>query len=90
MNTFINAYTHLLSRQGESLDYMKQITMPVDIIGGDRDQIFARSCYEQTLKAIPHAKLHLLHGGHMVIVEKLNEFAKLINTILTSEKGSAK
>jgi pimeloyl-ACP methyl ester carboxylesterase len=82
LNAFINAYQHLLNRRGQSLDYLKLIQAPTYIIGGDRDQFFAKSCYEQTAQAIPNAQLYLFHGGHMVPVEKLNAVIEKLKEIL--------
>jgi pimeloyl-ACP methyl ester carboxylesterase len=80
LSNMINAYKHLLVREGMSKNFLQKITVPTFILGADQDVFFGKECYEETARLIPNTKLAFLHGGHMAPIEHMGKAKKIIKT----------
>ena len=69
--TFINAYTHIANYPMGLKHHLTGITAPTLIIGGDQDQFFSISRFEETAELIPNSKLVIIKdAGHPAPLEK--------------------
>ncbi|MHA1476380.1 MAG: alpha/beta fold hydrolase, partial [Promethearchaeota archaeon] len=69
--TFINAYTHIANYPMGLKPHLAGITAPTLIIGGDQDQFFSISRFEETAELIPNSKLVFIEdAGHPAPLEK--------------------
>ena len=69
--TFINAYTHIANYPMGLKPHLAGITAPTLIIGGEKDQFFSISQFEETAELIPNAKLIFIEGaGHPAPLEQ--------------------
>jgi 2-succinyl-6-hydroxy-2,4-cyclohexadiene-1-carboxylate synthase len=61
-------------------DRLSELTMPVAVIAGSRDEKFARWATEKYRALIPHAEVHIIEGaGHGIPREAPRELAALIS-----------
>jgi len=69
--TFINAYTHIANYPMGLKSHLAGITAPTLIIGGDQDQFFSVSRFEETAELIPNSKLLIIKDvGHPAPLEQ--------------------
>ncbi len=67
-------------------DKLKRISIPVDVVWGKEDRLFAMKSVEIAEESIPRARFHFIdHCGHVPQLEKPGEFTDIVRTILREE-----
>lgn len=66
-------------------DMLKNLDLPVLVIGSDLDRVAPVKCQEEMVKSIQGAKLHIIKdSGHAPMYEKPEEYAKVLRDFLNS------
>jgi poly(3-hydroxyalkanoate) depolymerase len=81
-------YLHqLLAGAGwTSLPWLPFIRQPTLILAGDDDPIVPAINARIMRRLLPHAALHIYHGGHVALVTDAEQLAPLVSTFLTSPR----
>jgi poly(3-hydroxyalkanoate) depolymerase len=76
-------YFQLAAMAGwSSLPFLGLIRQPTLVMGGDDDPIIPAINPRMQARLIPHARLHLYHGGHLGVLTESNELVPVIETFL--------
>jgi poly(3-hydroxyalkanoate) depolymerase len=80
-------YYYQLAAMGgwSSLPFLGLIRQPTLVMGGDDDPIIPVANPRLQARLIPHARLHVYHGGHLAILTEASELAPVIEAFLTEE-----
>ena len=68
-----------------SLPFLRLLRQPTLVVGGDDDPIIPAANPRMQARLIPHARLHLYHGGHLGLVTEADELAPVIDAFLDEE-----
>lgn len=68
-----------------SLPFLGLLRQPTLVMGGDDDPIIPVANPRMQAALIPHARLHVYHGGHLGILTEADELAPLIDAFLDEE-----
>jgi poly(3-hydroxyalkanoate) depolymerase len=68
-----------------SLPFLRLIRPPTLVIAGDDDPIIPAVNARIMARGIPHARLHLYHGGHLALVTEAAELAPVVEGFLDEE-----
>ena len=71
-----------------SLPFLGLLRQPTLVMGGDDDPIIPAANPRMQAALIPHARLHLYHGGHLGILTEAAELAPLIDAFLDEQDPS--
>ena len=66
------------------------LRQPTLILAGDDDPIVPAINAKIMHRLIPHAKLHIYHGGHLGLLTHAKELIALIEEFLSAEMGNGK
>ncbi|MCW2759263.1 MAG: catD 4 [Nocardioidaceae bacterium] len=79
-------YLQLAAMTGwTSLPFLRLIRQPTLVLGGDDDPIIPLANPRMQARLIPHARLHVYHGGHLGIVTEAAELAPVVDAFLNEE-----
>ncbi len=79
-------YYQLAAMSGwSSLPFLGLIRQPTLVLGGDDDPIIPVANPRLQARLIPHARLHVYHGGHLAILTEAAELAPVIEAFLNEE-----
>ena len=73
-----------------SLPWLSFLRQPTLILAGDDDPIVPAINAKIMHRLIPHAKLHIYHGGHLGLLTHAKELTTLIEDFLSAEMGNSK
>jgi poly(3-hydroxyalkanoate) depolymerase len=77
-------YFQLAAMAGwSSLPFLGLIRQPTLVMGGDDDPIIPAANPRMQARLIPHARLHLYHGGHLGILTESDELVPVIEAFLS-------
>jgi poly(3-hydroxyalkanoate) depolymerase len=80
-------YYQLAAMTGwSSLPFLRLIRQPTLVMGGDDDPIIPVANPRMQARLIPHARLHVYHGGHLGILTEADELAPIIDTFLNEHR----
>ena len=81
---YINAARAMIVIRTEPLNpLLSQITVPVDIVGADRDVFCPRRASEIIVGAVPHSRFHEIAGaGHLLSVDQPGTYGELLARLL--------
>jgi pimeloyl-ACP methyl ester carboxylesterase len=65
-----------------SLPFLGLVRQPTLVLGGDDDPIIPAANPRMQARLIPNARLHLYHGGHLVILTEADELAPVVDAFL--------
>jgi pimeloyl-ACP methyl ester carboxylesterase len=65
-----------------SLHALTLIRQPTLVLSGDDDPLIPTVNARIMARGIPHARLHLYHGGHLALVTEAAELAPVIDRFL--------
>jgi len=65
-----------------SLPFLGLIRQPTLVVGGDDDPIIPIANPRLQARLIPHARLHVFHGGHLGILTEADELAPVVEEFL--------
>lgn len=68
-----------------SLPFLRLIRQPTLVLGGDDDPIVPIANAKIMARLIPHATLHVYHGGHVELVTEADAFGPIISEFLAGE-----
>jgi pimeloyl-ACP methyl ester carboxylesterase len=74
----IRADSHALATYAPRYESMTTITTPVLLVGGDRSSPYFRPTLDRLLASLPHARLEVVSGGHMLHADAHRRFAELL------------
>lgn len=81
-------YYQLLAGAGwSSLPALGLIRQPTLIISGDDDPIIPAINPKIMARLIPHARLHLYHGGHLALLTEAAELAPVVDAFLREDQS---
>lgn len=69
-----------------SLPFLGLLRQPTLVMGGDDDPIIPIANPRMQAALIPHARLHLYHGGHLGILTEADELAPVVDRFLDEEE----
>jgi poly(3-hydroxyalkanoate) depolymerase len=76
-------YYQLAATTGwSSLPFLRFLTQPVLVLGGDDDPIIPLVNAKVLARLIPRAQLHVYHGGHLGILTESHELAPVLERFL--------
>jgi poly(3-hydroxyalkanoate) depolymerase len=79
-------YYQLAAMTGwSSLPFLRLIRQPTLVMGGDDDPIIPAINPRMQAALIPHARLHLYHGGHLGVLTEADELVPVIETFLNEQ-----
>jgi poly(3-hydroxyalkanoate) depolymerase len=77
-------YYQLAATTGwSSLPFLPLLRQPVLVLAGDDDPIVPAVNARLLARLLPHAQLHVYHGGHLAVITESRELAPLIERFLT-------
>ena len=81
---YINAARAMIGIRAEPLNpLLSQITVPLDIVGADRDVFCPRRASEIIADAVPHSRYHEIAGsGHLLSVDRPEAYGELLARLL--------
>ena len=80
-------YRQLLAGMGwTSLHWLHRLHQPTLILAGDDDPIVPSINARIMARLIPHARLHIVNGGHLLLLTEREQVASLIYQFLRDEK----
>ena len=80
-------YYQLAAMSGwTSLPFLGLVRQPTLVLGGDDDPIIPVSNPRLQARLIPHARLHVYHGGHLGILTEADELAPVVEAFLDEEE----
>lgn len=65
-----------------SLPFLRLIRQPTLVMGGDDDPIIPVANPRMQARLIPHARLHVYHGGHLGLLTEAHELAPVVEQFL--------
>lgn len=68
-----------------SLPFLGLVRQPTLVMGGDDDPIIPVANPRMQARLIPHARLHVYHGGHLGILTEADDLAPVIDAFLDEE-----
>ena len=71
-----------------SLPFLGLLRQPTLVMGGDDDPIIPVANPRMQAAMIPHARLHVYHGGHLAILTEAAELAPLVDAFLDEENAA--
>jgi poly(3-hydroxyalkanoate) depolymerase len=78
-------YYQLAATTGwSSLPFLPLLAQPVLVLAGDDDPIIPLVNARVITRLVPHAELHVYHGGHLGVLTESDELAPVIESFLTS------
>jgi len=78
-------------REFDVREVLGDITVPALIIGGDQDRLTISEASHHLAENLPKAELVMLDGcGHMTMLERHDEFNRLVERFLNDHLGTAK
>ena len=81
-------YYQLAAMTGwSSLPFLGLIRQPTLVMGGDDDPIIPAANPRMQARLIPHARLHLYHGGHLAVLTEADDLAPVIESFLNEENA---
>jgi len=82
----IGYYRQLLAGVGwTSLPWLHQLRQPTLILAGNDDPIVPPVNARAMARLIPHARLHIINGGHLLLLSEREQVAPLIYRFLREE-----
>jgi poly(3-hydroxyalkanoate) depolymerase len=72
-----------------SLPFLGLLRQPTLVMGGDDDPIIPVANPRMQARMIPHARLHLYHGGHLGILTEADQLAPVVEDFLDEVPGDA-
>jgi poly(3-hydroxyalkanoate) depolymerase len=69
-----------------SLPFLGLVRQPTLVMGGDDDPIIPSVNPRMQARLIPHARLHLYHGGHLGILTEADELAPVVDAFLDEHR----
>ncbi len=70
-----------------SLPFLGLLRQPTLVMGGDDDPIIPAANPRLQARLIPHARLHLYHGGHLGLLTEADELAPVVDAFLDEQPG---
>jgi poly(3-hydroxyalkanoate) depolymerase len=81
-------YFQLAAMAGwSSLPFLGLIRQPTLVMGGDDDPIIPAANPRMQARLIPHARLHLYHGGHLGVLTESDELVPVIEEFLAEQRS---
>jgi len=71
------------------LPFLPLLRQPTLVLAGDDDPIIALVNARVLARLIPHARLHVYHGGHLGILTESRELAPVIEEFLSGPPDAA-
>ncbi|MHA1583779.1 MAG: alpha/beta fold hydrolase [Promethearchaeota archaeon] len=72
--SFVNAYTQMISANLTRKKYLPRIDAPTLVLGGTDDPFFSEEIYRETAELIPNGELESFKdGGHYIAVERMKK-----------------
>jgi poly(3-hydroxyalkanoate) depolymerase len=65
-----------------SLPFLALLRQPTLVMGGDDDPIIPAANPRMQARMIPHARLHLYHGGHLGLLTEADQLAPVVDAFL--------
>jgi pimeloyl-ACP methyl ester carboxylesterase len=72
-----------------SLPFLPLLRQPTLILSGDDDPLIPLANARLLRMLIPHARLHVYHGGHLSLVTEAAELAPVVDRFLTAADPAA-
>jgi poly(3-hydroxyalkanoate) depolymerase len=73
-----------------SLPFLSLLRQPTLVMGGDDDPIIPVANPRIQAALIPHAQLHIYHGGHLGILTEADELAPIIDAFLDGHRPAGR
>ncbi len=70
-----------------SLPFLRLLRQPTLLLAGDDDPIIPLVNAKVMARMIPHAQLHVYHGGHLGILTESDELAPVVETFLSRRQS---